>query len=237
MWSEIENIDQMGFPGIYGLSDAFLQIRTRFERAMKIAGLPGGPLTIVGAWHQKNLAPLKKEEVEDLDYAFQLVFAGANTLPYEKLVKDSSDIESLVEVAKKLPAGYAVSLQIADGKSSCINLIDQNLRFICLLRFVLREELRLFIRIADREGNAVFLDELYVSPTFIIDPMISALGGFVIRFDKNSAQPQLVDFGSLSEGGEHVMRINDAFHQPFVTPPLSEFVPPEYQLNQEVNQQ
>jgi hypothetical protein len=54
---------------------------------------------------------------------------------------------------------------------------------------LLREELKVFLRVADSRALQIFIDEITVSPTIIVDPIISPVGGYIIRFEKKYCLP------------------------------------------------
>lgn len=226
VWKQIETIDAQDGPGTYALVDALLQIKTKFDREMLACRLATGPLTFTGIWQGEKAQSADSGLYENFATAVNVVWNNALLLPAKNLVAAADDLSAQNAAAGKIAAGYAATVHVTNARSTTINLIDANFKLFHLFRLVLREELRMFVRITDREGTAVFLDEIAVSPTFIVDPLISPVGGFFIRLEKNTAQPLVVDYGPLSEGGEHVLRFNDAFHQPSPTPPAAEFTRP-----------
>lgn len=226
LWKQLESIDSHNGPVIYALTDALYQIREKFNKEMQACQLATGPLTFTGAWHGNPAQAIDASMYENLHDAIDVIWKNAKLVPQADMPGAFDDIAAHNAIAAKLPDGYAVTIHITNAKATAINLIDINFQQYFLFRLVMREELRMFVRITDRSGAAVFLDEVAVSPTFIVDPLISPLGGFFIRFEKNTAHPLALDFGPLSDGGQHVLRVNDAFYQPTATPPLPEFAQP-----------
>lgn len=226
VWQRISQVDEPADPGMIAMTDALFQMREKFEREMRAANLASGPMTIIGAWYGSNHESADEERFENLRHAAESVWKDVRCIDLEKMIKSHEDLAEMTKRSVEVGHGYSVTVHFAESRFAAINLIDLNLRYICFLRLVYREETRLFARVLDAGGNTVFVDEFHVSPTFSIDPMITAVGGFVLRYDKNSAWPLMVDFGSeTASGGEHVMRVNDAYHQPQETPPMPEFVP------------
>jgi len=229
VWQRISQDDEPGDPGMIAMTDALFQMRKKFEREMHAAKLASGPITFIGAWYGSNHERVDEERLENLCHAAASIWKDVTCINLEKMIKSHEDLPEMTKRAVEVGYGYSVMVHFAESRFAAINLIDLNLRYICFLRLVYREETRLFARVLDASGNTVFVDEFHVSPTFAIDPMITSIGGYILRFDKNSSQPLMVDFGSeTKEGGEHVMRINDAYHQPQETPPLPEFIPDGY---------
>jgi hypothetical protein len=230
IWQTIENTRADNEHLVLAISDAFCQIREKFEREVIAQNLATSPLVIVGIWDENTASRVDKKTIAAVESAVETSWPGLSLAAENDMVEKMDDMAKLASAAARLVDGYAVSIKLKDGCRSLINLVDQNPRSFLLLRLVIREEMSVFVRITDHNGITVFLEELEVSPTYSIDPLLSPLGGFVIRFDKNSARPLLVDFGSVNDGNGHVMRINDSYHQPHATPPLPEFMPagPQY---------
>lgn len=233
MWKRIDSVDFPGNPGIYALTEALYQIKEKFNKEMQACNLATGPLTFTGAWYGFPAKTVGSSNYSDLQNAINVVWKDAKLINLAEMVPEENDITIQNSVAAKLSSGYAITIKVTEAKSTAINLIDLNFHCYNLFRLVLRDELRLFVRITDRSGTAVFLDDITVSPTLIVDPLISPLGGFFIRVEKNTSRPLSLDFGPLSNGGDHVLRINDSFYQPSATPPLPEFMPKTSGLNQQ----
>lgn len=227
LWNTIETSDQENGPGGFALSDALFQLREKLVRELSACGLPVLPLTFVGAFSGKDARPMSPSDLEILEQSVKMIFADASILPAAELLDSPEDFAALQKASDK--AGkktYTALVQVSDARSSFISQIDSNFWLYHLYRCVLREEIKIFLRVADASGAAIFIDEITVSPTIIIDPLVSPVGGYIVRFEKNSASPLMLDFGPLSDGGEHVLRVNDAFRQPTPTPPLPEFSRP-----------
>ena len=143
-------------------------------------------------------------------------------MPYDELLlsfEESYEETSFVGENNK----YSVILVLSDSKTTLINMVDMNPQVYELLRFVVRDELKVFARASDSSGSAIFLDEFDVSPTLIVDPLLSPIGGFFIKFEKNTTYPIHIDFGTIGDDTEHVLRVNTGFHRPVGTPMFSEF--------------
>ncbi|PKL44670.1 MAG: hypothetical protein CVV41_04705 [Candidatus Riflebacteria bacterium HGW-Riflebacteria-1] len=225
VWQTVEVIDSAGDPGVLALSDALFQLRKKFAAEMAACKIPERPITFVGAYLDET--PMSSSTLTILEQSVELVWNDARVLPASELVSSPEDYVALHKAAEKAGKdGYSATIHVSGAQSTAINQIDVNFWLYQLYRCVMREELKAFIRIADSSGTALFIDEIAVSPTVMVDPLISPVGGYIIRFEKNTANPLLVDFGPLAEGGEHQIRLNESYRQPSATPPLSEFKAP-----------
>ncbi|HPT48319.1 MAG TPA: hypothetical protein PLM07_20745 [Candidatus Rifleibacterium sp.] len=216
-WRQVESFSAGDDVGVYALTDALFQFKDKFSREMAACGMATGPVTCISAQYETPPKVIDEEFKNRLQEALEVVWPDARVASQSL---HETDPAVLASMATRLPDGYAVQLYFSAIKNRCINLIDENFKLYQLFRLVLREELHLFIRVLDRSGNTVFIDEFSVSPTILVDPMQSPIGGFLIRLEKNSSRQLVVDFGPVFEGGEHVLRLNDAFRQPSPTPPL-----------------
>ncbi len=216
-WKQVEFIDRAETPGTYALTDALFHFRDKFEREMIACDMATGPITCVLATENPLEPAVSSELNEHLLSALNVVWPDAVMIG--KAI-NASDPLAMPSLAGDLKAGHLVQLQISQAKCSQINLIDENFRLFQLYRLVTREELHLFTRVINKSGQTVFVDEFSVSSTILVDTLISPVGGFIIRLEKNTSRPLVVDFGPVIEGGEHILRFNDAFRQPSATPPL-----------------
>ena len=227
IWEEVEVATYSDGPGIYSLTEAFCQIKQKFAAEMTACALPVGPITFVGGFYGASRIKLSSEQIAVMETAVAVVWKDASVVKSSDMLDSMDNFDEFERMAKKLQSGYAASVHIVDSRSSAINLIDVNFNLYSLFRLVFREEARVYIRITDNSGNAVFLDEVSVSPTIIVDPLVSPIGGFFIRFEKNTSFPLVADFGPLYDGGPHELRLNNAYRQPMPVPPLREFkLPP-----------
>ncbi|MDD3148924.1 MAG: hypothetical protein PHD82_16645 [Candidatus Riflebacteria bacterium] len=225
VWKQIEAVDKAEETVIYALTDSLLQFKDKFEREMKACNMASGPLTFTAVFVGSEPATIDTDFHDSLRIAINVIWPDAILLMPASMPASLDDYVAIASLAESLPEGYAVSLHFKKTGSSIINLADHNFKLYQLYRLVIREEASMFARVTDRHAAAVFLDEFMVSPTIIADALISPLGGFIIRLEKNSARPLVVDFGPVSDGGEHVLRFNDAFRQPTIVPPLPEDLP------------
>ncbi len=216
-WKKVESIDHVEIPGTYALTDALFNFKDKFEREMTACGLATGPITCVLTTENPLEPAIAGELIERLNAALDVVWQDVTLIDKAITASDSMAISSPPIGIK---AGHLVQLQLSGTKFSQINLADQNFKLYQLYRLVTREELQLYTRVIAKDGKIVFVDEFSVSPTILVDALISPVGGFIIRLEKNSSRPLVVDFGPVIEGGEHVLRFNDAFRQPSLTPPL-----------------
>jgi hypothetical protein len=227
LWDTLEIVDGESDPGVFALTDALYQLHKKMFDDLSACGIPVLPITVVAAFQGDDQAVMSDTALKSLEHAMQIAWQDATLLSASELVKSPEDFIALEKAGKKVgDRSYSAMIKVAGARSASINQIDLNFWLYQLYRCVLREEIRVFIRIADSSGTALFIDEITVSPTVIVDPMISPVGGFIIRFEKNTARPLLVDFGPLVDGGEHVIRLNDAYRQPSSVPPMPEFSRP-----------
>ncbi|PKL49919.1 MAG: hypothetical protein CVV42_04475 [Candidatus Riflebacteria bacterium HGW-Riflebacteria-2] len=224
IWQTVEAIDSEDDPGVFALSDALYQLREKLTKELSACNMPVQPLTFVGIFYGDTPTEMSSSTRQILEQATEIVWNDARILPPAELVRSPQDFVALQKAAEAAgKESYTALLQISGARSSSISQIDLNFWLYQLYRCVLREEIKVLLRVADSEGTAIFIDEIAVSPTIIVDPMLSPVGGYIIRLEKNTASPLMVDFGPLEDGGEHVLRFNDAFRQPSPTPPMKEF--------------
>jgi hypothetical protein len=226
IWQTVEAVDSEDDPGVFALSDALYQLRNKLTKELSASNVPVQPLTFVGVFYGDTPAVMSSSTRQILEQASEIVWSDARILPPAELVTSPQDFVALQKAAEAAGKGYYTALlQISGARSSYISQIDLNFWLYQLYRCVLREEIKVLLRVADSEGTAIFIDEITVSPTIIVDPLVSPVGGYIIRIEKNTASPLMVDFGPIEEGAEHVLRFNDAFRQPSPTPPMQEFMP------------
>lgn len=214
IWKQIEKTGGPGDAGVYALADALLQFRDKFEKEMRNCGLATGPIRIFRAVRADSV-PLSQGDYDNLLAALDVVWSDASSEAFAQLQLPESELTGGLA-----SAGYRLQLEISASGHDAIILNDLNFKLYQLYRMVLREEVRILTRVSDATGNPVFIDEFAVSPTILVDPIISPLGGYLIRLEKNSSRPLVMDFGPVTDGGEHVLRFNDAFHQPSAVPPV-----------------
>lgn len=219
VWHELSTNTERSFPSIYGLAEAFLQIKKRFETEMRATKHPIRPLVLTELAVGDDMT-LNEEGYERLGQALGVAWRDAGLLPFGELGSE------LMGGHKVDEHSYAMGVELSGCRVSTINLIDLNPQVFALLRLVVRDELKAFVRITDASGLPVFIEEFEVSPTLVVDPLLSPLGGYFVRIEKNNFYPMAMDFGALEDGGEHVFRVNEAFYQPMVVPPLMEFRTP-----------
>jgi len=223
IWQTVESVDSENDPGVFALSDALYQLRKKLTKELSACNMPVRPLIFVGIFDGDPPAVISSAARQIFEQATEIVWSDARILPPSELIKSPQDYVALQKAAEAVgKESYTALLHISGARSSSISQIDLNFWLYQLYRCVLREEIKVLLRVADSEGTAIFIDEITVSPTIIVDPMISPVGGYIIRLEKNTASPLLVDFGPVEDGGEHILRFNDAFRQPTPTPPMSE---------------
>ncbi|MDD3001674.1 MAG: ankyrin repeat domain-containing protein, partial [Candidatus Riflebacteria bacterium] len=222
VWNPISTETKESTPSVYALVEAFAQFRAKMETEMRAGKISLRPLVIVGAFDAQSEQKVDSEAYNNVSEAMNVIWRDAKILPYNEL--HSSFEEAYEPESAKVSNGkYTVTIMVSDAKTSLINMIDMNPQVFELLRFVIRDELKFFVRVSDENNIPVFLDEFDVSPTLIVDPLLSPIGGFFIRFEKNTTYPVYIDFGTIGDDTEHVLRINTGFYQPVGTPMFSEF--------------
>ncbi len=214
IWKQIEKTGGPGDAGVYALADALLQFRDKFDKEMRNCGLATGPIRLFRAVRADNV-PLSQGEYDNLLAALDIVWSDVSAEAFAQLHQPEPEPKAGVA-----SGGYRLRLEISNSGHDMIVLNDLNFKLYQLYRTVLREEVRILTRVSDAAGNPVFIDEFSVSPTILADPIVSPLGGYLIRLEKNSSRPLVVDFGQVTDGGGHVLRFNDAFHQPSAVPPI-----------------
>ena len=182
LWQTVEVVDSAGDPGVLALSDALFQLRKKFAAEMAACKLPERPITFVGAYLEET--PMSSATLRILEQSAELVWNDATILPASQMVSSPQDYEALQKASEKAGKdGYSATIHVSGAQSTAINQIDANFWLYQLYRCVMREELKAFIRIADSAGTALFVDEITVSPTVMVDPLISPVGGYIIRFE------------------------------------------------------
>lgn len=214
IWKQIEKTGGNGDAGVYALVDALLQFRDKFTGEMENCGMATGPVRLFRAARAGSV-PISQADYDNLVTALDVVWPDASAEAFPQM--QQPEPEPAVGGAS---GSYLLRLEISASGHDALVLNDLNFKLYQLYRLVLREEVTVLVRVSDPAGNPVFIDEFSVSPTILADPLISPLGGYIIRLEKNSSQPLVVDFGQVTEGGVHVLRFNDAFHQPSVVPPV-----------------
>lgn len=222
-WHRVETIDAGSSPGIYAIADAFCKINHRYANSNEANNTAFLPWHVIGFFTGEP--PATAIDIYELPIiAAQMIWQSqCSFADKEQMLNDFNDYESFIKIAEERPDQYSVSMCIKNTSSTLINQIDLNFYLYAMVRVIYREEAQVFVRVADSEGLPIFIDEVNVSPTIISDFVLSPMGGFIIRFERNSNQPLYLDFGPVSEGGEHVLRVNDAYRQPGPVPPLDEF--------------
>ena len=222
VWKTINNItDENRPPSVFALTEAFMQIRKKFDKEMRASRISVKPFVFRSLLNASGSSIVTKEEYSLIKKAAEMVFKDCEIIPYEYLKDEGEENKINYNYDNK----FKVNLYFSEAKHTNIEMIDINLQIWALLRFIIRDEVKVFVRIS--EGNddiPLFIDEFEVSPTIIINPLISPLGGYIIKFEKNDSKPVVVDWGTVDENDkEHRLRINTAYYAPYTTPPLDEF--------------
>jgi hypothetical protein len=210
VWRVIEEKEISQTPTTYGLVEAFYQIKRKLEKELIVLGLPIKPINFMEIVGQGG----------ELSLEARSAFAeAADVIWKDALILPSANLSAPIDNASI----YRARVNVLQSKSTKINMIDLNPQVFELLRFVVRDELRLHVSIMDEEDLPVLVDEIEVSPTIVIDPLLSPIGGYLIRIEKNNMNSTVIDFGSVEEGGEHIVRTNYTYNAPEKVPPMQEF--------------
>ena len=221
VWKTIDSsTEELQSPSVYALAEAFMQFKKKFAKEMKVCNIPVKAFMLRSLLLGKEGKTINKETYLSVKEALEQIFNDVIIPEFEKLPKES-DIFS--QQSKDSDEQYYLDLYVSDSKTTYINMIDLNMQIWALLRLVVRDEVTVYVRVSDCCENLLFLDEFKVSPTIVIDPLITPIGGFIETFEKNDSKPVHVDWGSVGDSKEHVLRVNTSFYAPSDVPPLDIF--------------
>lgn len=221
VWKTIDSsTDELQSPTVYAMTEAFMQIKKKFSKEMKACRIPVKPFAVRSLFLGKDVETINKESYLSIKEALGMVFNDALISDFDKLPK-ATEIQS--EQTASSDDYYYLDLYVSDFKRTSIHMIDLNLQIWALLRFVVRDETSVYVRVSDSKENLLFLDEFAVTPTIVVEPLISPIGGFFETVEKNNSMPIHVDWGSVGDSKEHVLRVNTSFYAPSDIPPLDIF--------------
>jgi hypothetical protein len=221
VWKTIESsTEELQSPTVYALTEAFMQFKKKFATEMKVCNIPVKAFKIRGLFFGKEGETINKETYSYIKEALELIFSDIIIPDFNKLPKES---DILSQQTKNPNEQYLLDLYVYNSKRTNISMIDLNMQIWALFRFVVRDETSLYVRVSDGNDNLLFVDEFEVSPTIVIDPLITPIGGFLETVEKNNSTPIHIDWGTVGDGKEHVLRVNNSFYAPSDIPPLDVF--------------
>ena len=186
VWKTINNItDKSQPPSVFALTEAFMQIKNKFEREMRASKMPVKPFVLRSLLNASDSSIVSEEEYSLIKEAAEMVFKDCEIIPYQNLKKEGEENNIKYNFKNK----FKVNLYFSEAKHTNIEMIDINPQIWALLRFIVRDEVKVFVRISEGEDDIpLFIDEFEVSPTIIVNPLISPVGGFFIRFERNNSK-------------------------------------------------
>ena len=220
VWKTINSVtDDKQPPTVYALTEVFMELVYKLDREMRASKIPVKPFVIRSIINEKDNNKVSKEIYDLIKEASEMVLKSSEILAYEKLLVNGDE-----KLDYDFTNKYKVDLIISDYKTTNIEMIDINPQVWALLQFVKRDEAKVIVRISDgKDDSPLFLDEFEVSPTIIIQPLLSPVGGYIIKVEKNNFKSIVVDWGTVGDGTEHILRINTQYYPPYKTPPLNLF--------------
>ncbi len=221
VWKTIDtSTEELRSPSVFSLTEAFMQFKKKFLTEMKVCNIRIKPFKVRSIFSGIEGESISKESYSSIKEALNNIFIDANIPDFEKL-PNITDIHS--QQTKESDVHFFLDLYVLDSKRTSLHMIDLNMQIWALLRFVVRDETSVYVRVSDSSDNLLFVDEFDVSPTIIVDPLITPIGGFFETVEKNNSMPIHVDWGSVGDSKEHVLRVNTSFYAPSDIPPLEVF--------------
>lgn len=221
VWKTIDSsAENLQSPTGYALTEAFMQLNKKFAKEMKVCNIPVKPFKVRGLFSGKEGESITKESYLSIKESLEMIFTDVIVPDFDKLLKET-DISS--QTTKDSDEYYFLDLYVSDSKRTSIHMIDLNMQVWALLRFIVRDETSVYVRVSDSSDNIIFLDEFNVSPTIAVEPIISPIGGYFETVEKNNSMPIHVDWGSVGDSKEHVLRVNTNYYAPSDIPPLDVF--------------
>lgn len=221
VWKTIDSsTENLQSPTVYALTEAFMQLKKKFAKEMKICGIPIKSFKARYLSSGEESESINKETYLSIKEALGMVFHDIVIPDFDKLPNES-DIP--LQQSTNSDEAYYLDLYVSDSKRTSIHMIDLNMQVWALLRFIVRDETSVYVRVSDSSDNIIFLDEFNVSPTIAVEPIISPIGGYFETVEKNNSMPIHIDWGSIGDSKEHVLRVNTNFYAPSDIPPLDVF--------------
>lgn len=221
VWKTIDSTtEELQSPTVYAMDEAFLQLKKKFSKEMKACNIPVKPFAVRSLFPGEEGKIISKETYLVVKEALEMIFKDATIPDFNKLPKDT-DIPT--QPTKNPDKYYFLDLYVSGFKRTNVCMIDLNMQIWALLRMVVRDEIRVYVRVSDSSENLLFVDEFDVSPTVVVEPLITPLGGYFKTVERNNSMPVHVDWGSIGDSKEHVLRVNTSFYAPSDVPPLEVF--------------
>lgn len=221
VWKTIKSsTDELQCPTVYAITEAFMQLRKKITTEMKVCNIPIKPFAVRSLFASKEGEAVNKDVYSSVKEAYEITFNNASIPDFDKLPKVLDLQNQGINTSDKC---YYLDLYVFDSKRTCVNMIDLNMQIWALLRLVVRDEATVYVRASDSKDNVFFVDEFEVSPTIVIEPLLTPLGGFFKTFERNNYMPLHIDWGSVGDSKEHVLRINTSFYPSSDVPPLEIF--------------
>ncbi len=221
VWKTIDSsTEELQSPTVFALTEAFMQFKKKYTKEMKACSIPIKPFKVRGLFSGKESEVTNKETYASIKEAMEMIFNSVEIPDFANLPK-----ETVISSQQITNSGeyHFLDLYVLDSKRTSIQMIDLNMQVWALLRFIVRDETTVFIRVSDSSDNILFIDEFNVSPTIVIDPLITTIGGYFVTVEKNNSTPLHIDWGSEGDSVEHVLRVNSSFYAPSDVPPLDIF--------------
>ena len=220
VWKNINTTTNKNInPTVFALTEAFMQIKNKYEREMKASKISIKPVVIRSLFNASDSSIISNEDYSNIKIAAEIVFNKCEIISYTSL----PDENNLNNINYDFSNKYKMDLYFSDAKQTNIEMIDINPHIWALLRFIIRDEIKVFVRITGDDDLPLFIDEFEVSPTIVIDPLITPFGGFLETVEKNNSMPIHIDWGSEGDSNEHVLRVNTSYYAPSDIPPLDVF--------------
>ena len=202
VWKNIESTtEELNSPTVYAMTEVLMQLRKKIATEMKACKIPCKAFAIRGLFAGKDGEIANKETYLKIKEALEIAFKDVLIPDYDKLPKETDISSEQIQASDEY---YYLDLYISDSKSTCINMIDLNMQIWALLRLVLRDETTVYVRASDSSNNPFFIDEFEVSPTIVIEPLLTPLGGFFKTVERNNSMPLHIDWGSVGDSKESV---------------------------------
>lgn len=222
VWKTIDSsTENLQNPTVYALTEAFMQFKKKFTKEMKVCGIPTKPFSVRCLFSGKEGENINKETYDSIKEALGMIIDDVIIPDFDKLPKAEDFSQHQIQDSNN--EHYYLDLYVSDSKRTCVNMIDLNMQVWALLRFIVRDETSVYVRVSDGSDNILFIDEFNVSPTIAIEPLISPIGGYLETVEKNNSTPLHIDWGSIGDSKEHVLRVNTGFYAPSEIPPLDVF--------------
>ncbi len=221
VWKTLDSsTEELQSPTVYAMTEAFMQLRKKFSTEMKVCNIPVKPFSVRSIFWGKESKAVNQETYSSIKEALEMVFSDVLIPEFNKLPNENDISSQQTKVSDK---HYFLDLYVSDPKKTTVHMIDLNMQIWALLRLVIRDEASVYVRVSDSNNNPLFIDEFEVSPTIVIEPLITPIGGFLETVEKNNSMPIHVDWGSVGDSKEHVMRVNTSFYAPSDYPALEVF--------------